>query len=179
MQVFISYASADANRLSVAIIAESLKIYPEIEAVHYSEGNKGSLDGNILDFREKDIAMSDVFIGIFTSNSIASKTCKKEREMAISKHKRIIPLFEDVFHVPFTCQASKGINIANKEPAVIAGELYRLLVPSKKSTKPKITNKLPSNNLESPRTRILKRFILLHLPLLNLLPIFVVLNSFL
>jgi hypothetical protein len=89
----------------------------------------GFPNGNIIDFMEQNIANSDFFVAFFTPSYLASVNCKKDRDMAVFRNMRIVPLFEDFKNVPLSCQVSRGINISGKRPAEIAASIHQMVNP--------------------------------------------------
>ncbi|MBD3353864.1 MAG: TIR domain-containing protein [Candidatus Lokiarchaeota archaeon] len=127
-KVFMSYALADSKELKVKEISELLGKQKGISEVLYWEGWGGnSYDGDLVDFMEKGVKDSSIFIAFCTKESRKSENCEKERKMAFTQNKRIIPMFISFSQVPPGFQPYKGINIKNKDVKEIVDELTLLL----------------------------------------------------
>ncbi len=151
VEVFVSYAMVDSARLNIVEIAERLSKKHKIR-VHYWQGWDGYPDGNIIDFMEKNIRNSSVFIPICTQAMVESDNCKKERDMAIYQNKKTIPVFEQFEFVPDIFQPYKGINISKKDVAQIIEELYDLILTMMKIS-------IEEESLAAPnRTMVKKRY---------------------
>ena len=127
VEVFISYATSDSERLHIPEIAEGLKNKSQDDLqiiAHYWEGWDGYPNGNIIDFMEQHIMACHIFIPIFTKAMRESENCKKERDLASFQNKQVIPVFEDFNEVPAIFRPKKGINISNKEVMDIVEELF-------------------------------------------------------
>lgn len=126
--IFISYALADSKKLQIGDIATQLEDKDEVDKVHYWEGWRGYLDGDIISFMEDNIKVSDIFIAVCTEASNLSENCGKERRMAVFQNKRLTPLFDDFSNVPETFQPYIGINFTSKNITTIANEIYDLII---------------------------------------------------
>ncbi len=124
INLFISYAMADSQRLNIPLIAKELmKKSSDINSIYW-EGWDGFPDGNVIDFMEDNIVISDIFVPICTQASNESRNCKKERDMAYFQNKSIIPVFESFQEVPPIFQPHKGLNIAGKSVSEIVESMY-------------------------------------------------------
>ncbi len=124
INLFISYAMADSQRLRIPDIAtELMNKSPDVNAIYW-EGWDGYPDGNIIDYMEDNIVVANLFVPICTEASTESKNCKKERDMAYFQNKAVIPVFEDFKYVPPIFQPHKGLNIAGKGVTEIVDVLH-------------------------------------------------------
>ncbi|TFF85136.1 MAG: TIR domain-containing protein [Promethearchaeota archaeon] len=129
MDVFISYAIKDSAKFKIMAIAEELQGREGMGEIHYWEGWTGYPDGSVIRFIEQNLTKSQIFIAVCTDNSLNSKNCQKERDMAYFQNKRVIPLFEDFNKVPIIFQPYKGVNVVGKNPKDIVDEIYLMLFP--------------------------------------------------
>jgi Leucine-rich repeat (LRR) protein len=124
INLFISYAMADSQRLNIPLIAKELmKKSSDINTIFW-EGWDGFPDGNIIDYMEDNIVIADIFVPICTQSSNESRNCKKERDMAYFQNKAIIPIFESFQEVPPIFQPHKGLSIAGKSVSDIVESMY-------------------------------------------------------
>jgi hypothetical protein len=126
-QIFISYAMADSQRLHVKDIASALARKSGVDAVHCYETWSGFPKGDIIQFMEDNIQVSEIFIIFCTETSLKSENCQKERKLAIYQNKHIIPLYEDFEFVPGLCQPYKGGDISGKSVNTIVEEIYAII----------------------------------------------------
>ncbi|TFF97384.1 MAG: tetratricopeptide repeat protein [Promethearchaeota archaeon] len=128
IEIFISYAIKDSERLKIEKIAKKLEKKKGIDKVYYWEGWNGYPKGNIAVFIENGITNSEVFVAYCTKESNRSDACKKERDLAYNQHKHIISIFEDIKLVPKRFLPYKGIQIGQKNVSEIINEIHKMLV---------------------------------------------------
>lgn len=128
INIFISYATKDAEFFQVPKLAEILKGYSEIGEVYYWQEEAS---GSIIDYMEKHIIIADTCIFCYSKAALGSQAVKKERDMAIYSGKHIIPIFTDINDVPLSIRVEIGINIRNYGIKKTANEILRLILKNK------------------------------------------------
>jgi len=101
LNIFISYSTYDSTRFQINKIANDLKKYPEIDNVFIWEAESRE---NIVEYMEKALKISKVFILFCSENSIKSRAVQDEWEAAFQLRKKgmmkIIPVYEDEKFIP-------------------------------------------------------------------------------
>lgn len=106
MIIFISYATPDSNKFTIPHIARELEKYPEIEeALFWEQDTKD----DIVDYMSINIPRSDIFILFCSEKSLKSEIVALEWKAALQLRKRIIPIFEDIDHVPPILRSMLGV----------------------------------------------------------------------
>ncbi|TFF90144.1 MAG: GTP-binding protein [Promethearchaeota archaeon] len=99
--VFISYSTRDSGIFKISKIAELLEKDPKIDKVLYWEKDCGM---NIVEYMDKYLGKSKVFLLFCTENSIHSKSVKAEWMAAFQlmqlEKLSIIPIFQDPEYIP-------------------------------------------------------------------------------
>lgn len=101
LNIFLSYSTLDSPYFQITNVAKSLEIYPEIDEVFYWEESSGE---NIVEYMEKTLKKSNVFILFCSKNSIKSQAVTDEWQAAFQLRKKglfkIIPVYEDEKFIP-------------------------------------------------------------------------------
>jgi len=101
-RIFISYSTLDSEYFQISKIAKKLEEFPEIEKVLYWEVDSGE---NIVEYMERTLRTTNVFILFCTENSLNSKAVEDEWQAAFQLRKKekmkIIPVFEDEEYIPY------------------------------------------------------------------------------
>ena len=84
-KIFLSYSSLDFDNFQIPRIAEQLEQYPEVEKVFYWEQDS---EQNIVDYMERTLNLSNVFVVFCSKNSKKSKSVKGEWEAAYQLSKK-------------------------------------------------------------------------------------------
>jgi len=99
--IFISYSTLDSEYFQINKIVQKLEKYPDIDKVLYWE--KDSKE-NIVEFMDRTLQESDVFILFCSERSLNSAAVSDEWQAAFQRRKKglikMIPVFEDEGHVP-------------------------------------------------------------------------------
>jgi branched-chain amino acid transport system substrate-binding protein len=99
--IFISYSTLDSGYFQINKIVKKLKKYPEIDKVLYWE--KDSKE-NIVEFMDRTLQESTVFILFCSERSIKSAAVSDEWQAAFQRRKKglikMIPVYEDENYVP-------------------------------------------------------------------------------
>ncbi len=99
--IFISYSTLDAEYFQINKIVKKLKKYPEIENVLYWERDSKE---NIVEFMDRTLKESDVFILFCSERSLNSAAVSDEWQAAFQRRKKglikMIPVYEDEKYVP-------------------------------------------------------------------------------
>ncbi|MFX0032672.1 MAG: toll/interleukin-1 receptor domain-containing protein [Promethearchaeota archaeon] len=99
--IFLSYSTKDSNYFTISEIAKNLELYPEIDRVFYWEADSGE---DVVDYMERTLKISQVFILFCTRNATKSKSVKGEWKAAYqlgkTKKVKIIPIYENQEYVP-------------------------------------------------------------------------------
>jgi Leucine-rich repeat (LRR) protein len=89
IRVFLSHSEADFKTINIKEISESLEDTKEIFQAYYSEQY---LQGNFDDFMKKNVPKSQILIFFATKNSLNSKPCNLELQLALNNNLQIIPI---------------------------------------------------------------------------------------
>jgi small GTP-binding protein len=99
--VFISYSTRDSDIFKISKISELLEQDPKIDKVLYWEKDCGM---NIVEYMDKYLGKSKVFLLFCTENSIHSKSVKAEWMAAFQlmqlEKLSMIPIFQDPEYIP-------------------------------------------------------------------------------
>lgn len=99
--IFLSYATKDSKYFAISEIAKRLETFPEIDKVFYWETESGE---DIVDYMNRTLQISQIFILFCTRNSEKSKAVKSEWESAYQLRQKnqmkIIPICEKQKFVP-------------------------------------------------------------------------------
>jgi small GTP-binding protein len=99
--VFISYSTRDSDIFKISKIVELLEQDEKIDKVLYWEKDSGM---NIVEYMDKNLGKSKVFLLLCTENSINSKSVKAEWMAAFQlmqlEKLSIIPIYQDPEYIP-------------------------------------------------------------------------------
>ena len=99
--IFTSYSTIDSDHFQIKRIVKSLKNYPRIDQVSYWERDSKE---NIVEFMERTLRESNVFILFCSENSLNSDAVTDEWQAAFQMRKggliKIIPIYEVQDHIP-------------------------------------------------------------------------------
>ena len=108
--VFLSYSTEDTGLFKIKEIAKYLESNPDISKVYYWEKDSGQ---NIIEYMEKNLEKSRVFILFCSENSNDSKSVKLERAAAIQmsqeERMRILPIFMNSRDIPLLVKPFLGV----------------------------------------------------------------------
>ncbi len=143
--VFFSHAESDfhSKKINLKKLSEILQSKPEIYKCYYSEQD---LQGNFDGFMKTYVPQSQVLVFFATHNSLKSKPCNLELQLAIDNDLHIIPVLDsdlkwsDLDEIPLTDQmgnlfhlsGEKGLRHQNKT-SVFAEELYNYIYQLKRN----------------------------------------------
>lgn len=106
IKIFLSYSSKDTNYFQIPLISKKLLSYPEIIKVTYYEKEKYE---NIFKFMNDNIEKCDVLLFFCSKNSIESDHVSLEWQAALSKKKKVIPIFTEIDDLPALLAPINGI----------------------------------------------------------------------
>ena len=106
MKIFISYATPDSDKFNIPYIAHELEKYHEIDEALFWEEDSGD---DIVDYMNDNIPHSDIFILFCSEQALNSEIVKSEWKTAFSLRKKILPVFEDINHVPPILRSLLGV----------------------------------------------------------------------
>jgi len=99
--IFLSYSTKDSDYFTISKIAKDLESYPEIDKVFYWEVDSGE---DVVDYMERTLKISQVFVLFCTRNASRSKSVKGEWKAAYqlskTKQMKIIPVYENQEYIP-------------------------------------------------------------------------------
>ena len=100
-RIFLSYSTLDSEYFKIPTIVERLKNYPKIERVSFWEADSGE---NVVEFMEKTLGKSNVFVLFCSENSMKSEAVKGEWQAAYQIRKKgtikIVPVYENEDIIP-------------------------------------------------------------------------------
>ena len=101
LNIFLSYSSLDSNYFQIPELAKRLQDFPTIKKVLFWDVDSGI---DIVEYMEKSIETTDIFILFCSENSSKSKSVKNEWQAAYQLSNdgvlKIIPVFEEKVYVP-------------------------------------------------------------------------------
>ena len=101
INIFLSYSTLDTKHFNISEIAKSLESNPEINKIFYWEVDSGE---DIVDYMERTLNLSNIFILCCSENSIKSHSVEDEWKAAFQLRKKglmkIIPVYEDDSFIP-------------------------------------------------------------------------------
>ena len=101
INVFLSYSTLDSGHFKIHEIAKKLEKYPEIDKIFFWEVDSGE---DIVDYMEKALQLSKIFILFCSENSIKSQAVEDEWKAAFQLRKKklmkVIPVYEDERFIP-------------------------------------------------------------------------------
>jgi len=101
IRVFLSFSTIDADRFQISKIVKHLEKFPEIKKVYHYTQDSGQ---NIVEYMEKTLSVSNIFVLFCTENSKKSRAVEGEWQSAYQLVKKdlmkIIPVYENEDDVP-------------------------------------------------------------------------------
>ncbi len=101
INIFLSYSTLDTKHFNISEISKSLENNPEINKIFYWEVDSGE---DIVDYMERTLNLSNIFILFCTENSIKSHSVEDEWKAAFQLRKKglkkIIPVYEEDSFIP-------------------------------------------------------------------------------
>ncbi|MFX1296209.1 MAG: leucine-rich repeat domain-containing protein, partial [Promethearchaeota archaeon] len=118
LHVFLSHAEQDYHNETIKIkkISKFLESKDEIYSVYYSERD---LQGNFEEFMRKNVPLCQILLFFATENSLKSKPCKLELQLAIDNSLQIIPIlygnlnWEDLNKIELYDKLGNIFNLSN------------------------------------------------------------------
>lgn len=127
IKIFLSYSNKDSDIFQISKIVEELSKYERIEELLYYEGKDYS---NIYKFMNDNIEKCDIMLSFSSENATMSKYVQLEWQAALSKEKRIIPIFFDKKFIPALLGPSLGVQFDNQDIKGTIDEIYRVILKS-------------------------------------------------
>lgn len=132
LNVFLSYSTIDTDYFQISRVAKSLEEYPEINKVMYWEADSRL---NIVEYMNKMLERSDVFVLFCSENSMKSVSVKDEWQAAFQRRKKgilsIIPVYKKAEHIPVILGHFLKVKYDKKDFNNFIGELYQEILRSK------------------------------------------------
>ncbi|MBN1214485.1 MAG: toll/interleukin-1 receptor domain-containing protein [Candidatus Lokiarchaeota archaeon] len=125
ISIFLSYSTEDEKIFPIEVIAGELKVYHDIQDVFYWEKD---MDDNIVEYMDKYIEKSDIFILFSSPNAKLSEQVKKEWTAAESSDKIIIPIFEVKEDIPTLLKPRRGLKFDILNLSRFINELHKLIL---------------------------------------------------
>ena len=130
MNIFFSYSKEDFNNFKIAEVVSKLEELPKIDHIYYWDRDSDSSQ-TIIEYMERAIHISDIFIVFCTKTSMNSKPVNQEIDMAVYLGKRIIPVFEKFKDVRLSLQPKRGVKFKDENFAGFISELYTIITGHK------------------------------------------------
>ena len=100
--IFLSYSTKDTEYFNIKEVASRLESYPKIDKVLYWEVDSGE---DIVDYMERTLRISRVFVLFCSEHSIKSKAVEDEWHSAFQVRKegkmKIVPVYENEDDIPY------------------------------------------------------------------------------
>lgn len=122
--IFISYATPDLNKFKIPYIAHKLEEYPEIDKALFWQEDTGD---DIVDYMNDNIPHSDILILFCSEQSLSSDIVKLEWKAALELRKKILPVFEDVTHIPPILRSLLGVEFNDSDIDEIIQNIYETI----------------------------------------------------
>ncbi len=123
--VFLSYSTLDTDYFNIKEIASRLESYPKIDKVLYWEVDSGE---NIVEYMERTLRISRVFILFCSEHSIKSKAVEDEWHSAFQVRKegkmKIVPVYEHDEHIPYLLKPLLNVKFNKDDFDTFVQNLY-------------------------------------------------------
>ena len=127
--VFLSYSTKDSEYFQLPEVVKSLEQYPEIYKVLYWEADSKA---NIVEFMEKTLKETNVFVLFCSENSMNSEAVKGEWQAAYQMNKeglmKIIPVYEEQAHIPRLLWHLLNVKYSRKKFNIFIENLYHEMI---------------------------------------------------
>jgi len=123
--IFISYATADAEKYQIKEIAEKLTKFSHIQEALYWEED---LHDNIYEYMNENLGKCDLMILFCSQNALKSIPVNKEWTAADALNKPIIPIFSEIEEVPPLLSSRRGIKFHFADLNKCIKEIYDLIL---------------------------------------------------
>ncbi|MFX1572305.1 MAG: TIR domain-containing protein [Promethearchaeota archaeon] len=127
--VFLSYSTLDSEYFQIPKIVKSLEEYPEIGRVMFWEADS---QANIVEYMEKTLRITNVFVLLCSENSFKSESVKGEWQAAYQMDKegllRIIPVYEVQDHIPRLLWPLPSVKYIKDDFDIFIQNLYKTIL---------------------------------------------------
>ncbi len=123
--LFMSYATLDSEKFQIKTVSDRLTEFPEIKDVLYWEEDA---DGSIIQYMNRNVPACDIFLLFCSQNALDSEPMLMEWETALIFKKEIIPIFEDINHVPPILRRLRGIKMHSGDISSVISQIHQLIL---------------------------------------------------
>lgn len=155
LNIFFSYSALDTDYFKIPELAERLENFPEINEVFFWEGDSGE---DIVEYMERVLQLSKVFILFCSEHSLKSKSVEKEwysalylRNLGLS---RIIPIYENEDYIPQIFRSLLSVKYTKDDFDEFITNLYNEISRRTKEISPKETYDLDLDEFNENISRI-------------------------
>jgi len=126
LNIFLSYSTLDTDHFEISRIVRRLKLYPEIMNVFFWEADSGE---NIVEYMEKTLKETNVFVLFCSENSIRSKSVEGEWQAAYQLRKeglmKIVPVYEREEDIPYLLKPILNVRFTKEKFDDFIEKLYK------------------------------------------------------
>lgn len=130
MQIFVSYATRDADLYKIPDLARKLEEFNEIGEVLYWQED---MHDSIIEYMNDNLKRSDVVLLFCSPNALDSVPVKKEWMAAEAIQKPIVPVFIKPEHIPTLLSDRLGIEFDSFDLQKNVQEIYELILKKKQN----------------------------------------------
>lgn len=124
IKIFFSYSNKDSDYFHIPIISKTLLSYPEITKVIYFEKEKYE---NIFQFMNDNIEKCDVLLSFCSQNALSSEYISLEWQAALSKKKKVIPIFTKKEDLPALLAPLNGVKFEQNDLPMSIEKIYQTI----------------------------------------------------
>jgi hypothetical protein len=147
INIFLSYSTKDANRFNIQKLANRLQQFDKVDNVLYWKADSGE---NIVEYMERTLRKTDVFVPFFSENSRNSRSLEDEWHAAFQLRKKnlikIIPISEKEENIPAILLPLQNIKHEKQDELEgLAEKIYKNSISRMESEE---TSERTNNNIE-------------------------------
>lgn len=124
IKIFFSYSNKDSDYYQIPVISKTLLSYPEIKKVIYFEKEKYE---NIFQFMNDNIEKCDVLLSFCSQNASNSEYVTLEWQAALSKKKKVIPIFTKKDDLPALLAPLNGVKFEQNDLPMSIEKIYQTI----------------------------------------------------
>ena len=123
-RIFFSYSKEDNEVFNIIELAHILEQKANIQKVYFWERDA---TGSIIEYIDEKLSKADSVIFFYTQHTNLKTGVRMERDMAVYHNKHIIPVFEEIDHVPPIIRFNSGVNTQSLSSNKIVDKIYHLI----------------------------------------------------
>ena len=125
LKLFFSYSSRDSERYHIAEFARRLTELPDVEEALYWEKDATS---SIIEYMDANVGKCDIFILFCSEQTVSSGAVKIEWQAALSIGKDIVPVYDNLDHVPTLLKTFRGVRFREDDIDGTINNIHELII---------------------------------------------------